>query len=134
MFKAPDAQPRSETFFAELLNGENSAVFVAEAGTVVGIALGVMRAAPQHAIFVQQRYGVIDDIVVEPAWRRRGIATLLAHSVEAWAMSLGATWVELNVYDFNIEARRFYEALGYLPLFTRLRKPCSLDTTGSTTS
>jgi ribosomal protein S18 acetylase RimI-like enzyme len=125
MFKAPDSPPRSEAFFAERLNRQDAAVFVADAGPIVGIAIGMMRAAPEHAVFIQQRYGVIDDIVVDPAFRRRGIATLLAHAVETWATSLGAPWVELNVYDFNTEARRFYEALGYLPLFTRLRKPRS---------
>ena len=36
---------------------------------------------------------------------------------------MGAPWVELNVYEVNAEARRFYEALGYLRLSTKLRKP-----------
>jgi hypothetical protein len=37
-------------------------------------------------------------------------------------MRLGAAWIEVNVYDVNAEARRFYESLGYLPLSTKLRK------------
>ena len=45
--------------------------------------------------------GRVDSLVVDPAWRRRGIGKLLARSVEEWAVGLGAPWVELNVYDVN---------------------------------
>jgi GNAT superfamily N-acetyltransferase len=123
LFKATDVQPRSESFFADLLNRDDSAVFVADAGRVVGVAFGLMRTAPEFPVFVRQRWGVLDNLVVDRAWRRRGIGKRLAHSVEKWACGLGAPWVELNVYEFNAEARRFYQALGYLPVATRLRKP-----------
>jgi hypothetical protein len=47
----------------------------------------------------------------------------LARSVESWATALGASWVEVNVYAINPAARQFYEALGYLPFSTKLRRP-----------
>ena len=122
MFQTPDRQPRSEAFFANLLNRDDSAVFVADVSHIVGVALGFMRTAPEFPVFIRQRWGVLDNLVVDPEWRRRGIGRLLAQSVEKWAVGLGAPWVELNVYEFNAEGRRFYEALGYLPLATRLRK------------
>jgi len=123
MFKAPHVQPRSQTFFADLLNRDDSAVFVADAAHLVGVALGLMRTAPAFPVYIQQRWGVVDNLVVDPAWRRHGIGKMLALSVEKWALGLGAPWVELSVYEFNTDARRFYESLGYLPLATRLRKP-----------
>jgi GNAT superfamily N-acetyltransferase len=122
MFETPNNQARSEGYFADLLKREDSAVFVADAGHLVGVAVGLMRTAPEFPVFIQQRWGVLDGLVVDPAWRRRGIGELLARSVEAWALRLGAPWVEVNVYENNAEARRFYEALGYLPLSTKLRK------------
>jgi len=122
MFKTPNAQPRTETYFADLLNREDSAVFVADAGDLVGVAFGLMRAAPEFPVFIQQRWGVLDGLVVDPAWRRRGIGRLLARSVESWALRLGAPWVEVNVYEVNADARRFYEELGYLPMSTKLRR------------
>jgi GNAT superfamily N-acetyltransferase len=125
MFKVPSDQPRSEAFFADLVTREDSAVFVADAGQLVGVAVGLMRAAPESPMFTQQRWGVLDGLMVDPAWRRRGIGKLLARSVEVWALGLGAPWVEVNVYDVNAEARRFYEALGYVSLSARLRKPRS---------
>jgi diamine N-acetyltransferase len=123
MFRAPAVQPRSADFFADLLGREDSAMFVAEVGEVVGVALGLMRKPPELTIFVPQRWGVLDNLVVDAGWRRRGVGRLLVRAIEGWALGQGAPWVELSVYDFNLEARRFYESLGYLPLRTVLRKP-----------
>lgn len=123
MFKTPDDQPRSEAYFGDLLNRQDSAVFVADAGQVVGIAFGLLRSAPEFPVFRQQRWGVLDGLVVDPTWQRRGIGKRLTHAVEEWALESGGAWIELNVYEFNTEARRFYEALGYLPFSTKLRKP-----------
>lgn len=122
LLTASSGRTRSEAFLAELLAREDSAVFVADAGHVVGVAVGRMRAAPGLPVFIPQRWGVLDALVVDPDWRRRGIGGLLARAVEVWAIGLGAPWVEVNVYEVNDEARRFYEASGYLPLSAKLRK------------
>lgn len=125
IFRRPEEQPRPEAYFLDLLSREDAAVFVAAAGQVVGIAIGLLRLAPEFPVFRKQSWGVLDGIAVAPNWRRRGIGKRLTHAVEEWAIGLGAPWVELNVYEFNTEARAFYEALGYLPVSTKLRKPTS---------
>jgi ribosomal protein S18 acetylase RimI-like enzyme len=127
MFKEPSSPARSEDHFANSLRSEDSAVFVADAGHLVGIATGSLRTAPALPVFIQQRWGVLDGLVVDPAWRRRGIGKLLVRAVETWAIASGAPWVELNVYEVNAEARRFYEALGYLPLSAKLHKRTTQD-------
>ena len=123
LFQSPASPPRPADLFAELLSRGDSAFVVAEADGIVGMAHGLMRTAPELPIFVPQRWGLLDSLVVDLAWRRRGIGRLLVSAIEAWAVGQGAAWVEASVYEFNAESRRFYETLGYLPLRTVMRKP-----------
>jgi ribosomal protein S18 acetylase RimI-like enzyme len=130
LFRAPADRPRSQARFAELVSSERSSLLLAEAGGIVGLATVRLQSAPPFPVFIPQDWGVIDDIVVLPAWRRRGIGARLARAAESWANERGAAWVELGVYDFNTEARAFYAALGYLPVWTKLRRPLPAKTGG----
>ena len=124
MFQRPTAEPRSKEFFEQLLNGEDSAVLVAHSGPeLVGVATTLLRSAPDFALFIAQRWGVLDNIAVSKSWRRRGVGTALIRDAERWAERHGANWIELGVYEFNDEARAFYRSLGYSPVSTKLRKP-----------
>jgi GNAT superfamily N-acetyltransferase len=123
LFQEPATEARSPEFFRDTLSREDSGVFVADAGGIIGLAHGLLRTAPDLPLFVPQRWGVLDSLVVDPGWRRRGAGRLLAQAIERWALGQGAAWVEVSVYDFNDDARGFYEALGYLPLRAVLRKP-----------
>lgn len=126
MFGESEVEPRPRAYLESLLGRDDAVVYVADAngaGGLVGVAFGLLRAMPAFPVFVQQRYGVLDGLVVDDAWRRRGIGKQLVRAVESWARGLGAPWLEMNVYEFNVEARRFYEALGYGALSTKLRMP-----------
>jgi len=123
LLQTPEAPARSEAYFNELLSSERSAVLLAVAPQVVGLATVRLRSAPELAVFIPQDSAVVDDVVVLPAWRRRGIGTLLLRAAETWAHARGAAWLELVVYDFNAEARAFYEARGYLAVSAKLRRP-----------
>jgi GNAT superfamily N-acetyltransferase len=126
----PSPESRAEELLTETLAHEDVAVFVADAShgdmtnaRLVGAALGRLRKAPEHPGFVPEKWGVLESLAVRADFRRRGVGTLLTRAVETWALERGAPWLEVNVYDFNAEARRFYESLGFLPLRTVLRKP-----------
>jgi GNAT superfamily N-acetyltransferase len=124
VFQQPETEPRPREFFDELLANEDSGVLVADAaGGLAGVATVMMRRAPDFAVFIKQSWGVLDNIAVASAWRRRGVGRALARAAEQWALGRGAKWLELGVYEFNVEARAFYRALGYSPVTTKLRKP-----------
>ncbi|MEP7052018.1 MAG: GNAT family N-acetyltransferase [Pseudomonadota bacterium] len=123
MFRAPLSEPRSREFFDNQLRAADSTLLVADAGGIVGLAAVILRSAPEMSIFVPQRWGVLDNIAVARAWRRRGVGRALTIAAEAWGLTRGAQWLELVVYDFNTDARAFYEALGYGPATLKLRKP-----------
>ena len=123
LFRAPAERPRSRDYFDKLVSSDRTSVLLAVASSIVGLATVRLQSAPDLAVFIPQHWGVIDDIVVLPSWRRRGIGARLARAAENWANERGAAWLELGVYDFNTEARAFYEALGYVPVSTKLRRP-----------
>jgi len=50
---------------------------------------------------------------VHPAIRGAGAADELVAAVVAWAVSVDATTVRLDVFQDNTRARRFYERLGF---------------------
>lgn len=122
-FCEPPVAPRPLEFFSELFQGRNAAALVADAGSVVGVALVLLRSAPAFPVFRQQSFAVLDVIAVDSAWRRRSVGTRLAAAATAWAESRGAAWLELGVYEFNREALAFYDALGFRTASRKLHKP-----------
>jgi ribosomal protein S18 acetylase RimI-like enzyme len=123
MFQRPDQEPRpAEQLERQIATSDGALLVADEGGEVVGYVLIAMRDAPELPIYLRQRWGVIDGLVVAPARRRRGIATELVRAAEAWIKNAGVSWLELSVHAVNGEARAFYEAAGYSPMIYRMRK------------
>jgi GNAT superfamily N-acetyltransferase len=74
-------------------------------------------------MFMRQQHAVIDDLIVHPDWRRRGVASSLYEVCEQWAVERKASWVEVTVYEFNAEAYNFYASLGFGSTIRKMRKP-----------
>jgi GNAT superfamily N-acetyltransferase len=123
LFCVPSVEPRSREFLEQILNSKSSHVLVADAGAIVGVATVLVRTAPDLSVFIPQSWAVLDNIAVTQPWRRQGVGKALVLAAETWAREQGLGWLELGVYEFNREARAFYEALGYVPVSTKLRKP-----------
>lgn len=124
LFAEPEQEPRPPGHFESRMEAGRAAVLVAdEGGSVIGHIIMEVREPPPFPVFKRQRVGVIDDLAVLHTHRRRGIGTQLLRAGEAWLIDAGANVLELNVYAFNVEARAFYEAVGYAPLLTRMQKP-----------
>jgi len=64
-------------------------------------------------VHVQDEWGYIVTLDVDPAWRRRGVAKRLMTEVEARARGAGASAMALHVFRENTGAIRFYEKSGY---------------------
>jgi len=63
--------------------------------------------------------GEIANIAVDPAWRRRGIASRLLDAALDDVIALGLTTVFLEVRVSNEPARRLYESRGFAPIGRR---------------
>lgn len=92
-----------ESPFAELL--------VAECGGRVagfcGVQLQISTAMGSYA-------AQIEDLVLHPEFRRRGIGSRLLDAAGAWAKQRDARRLQLNCDDQNLPAMRFYEARNWI--------------------
>ncbi len=95
--------PWTERMFYEELSQPGRSWWVAhDQGTVIGFAGGVLAGADFE----------VEEVVVDAARRREGIATRLVARVAYDAQMLGATSLSLEVDEKNEGARALYGALG----------------------
>lgn len=93
---------------------ENGEVVVAELdGTVAGFACISYIERPASVFRVALRYCDIDELGVDERFRRRGVGRALVEFVKARAAEKGFSRLELNMWEFNEGALRFYEAIGF---------------------
>lgn len=84
---------------------------------VVGYAVGMVQEPPP--IFEPEMYTFVSDLFVDPAYRRRGIATALVERVRGWGWVKGITRMSL-VLPVNSSAQGLYEKLGFEPIQTMM--------------
>ncbi len=65
----------------------------------------------------------IDDLCVDEAERRTGVARRLFAHVKAYAKKNGFAWITLNVWEGNDGALAFYREMGMRPRSTTLELP-----------
>jgi GNAT superfamily N-acetyltransferase len=116
----PDLAPTGEIISAhveELLRKvtetDGMIAFAEVGGDIVGYICLFGRTLPHDLDEVQTPFTCLAEIFVRPAWQGRRIGAALLAAAEAYARSLGAPKLELNVLAKNAEARRFYEREGY---------------------
>jgi ribosomal protein S18 acetylase RimI-like enzyme len=128
IFQKPGGAARDPEYYAGLIADEDVALLVAEAGgRPVGFVHALVRDAPAMPIFVPRRYAIVDGILVKSGFQDHGIGGILMDKMQAWAISKGATSVELNVYEFNRPAISFYEGLGYQTLSRKMSKELNIE-------
>lgn len=102
----PDPWP--EEFFYLYLDDVDSIVLVSEAEEVLGFLIAVVEDDPQGNPVVH-----IHDLAVDPAHRRRGVATALLDELIRIAREQGIRILRLEVRFDNPEARAFYQHHGF---------------------
>ena len=98
-----------------LLSRDGARLFVARLSEVcVGYAMVCDRFRDENPFRYASRSLTVDQMAVSDTHRRRGIGTLLMNRIRAEARRRGAQRIELHVYSDNDDARRFYEARGFV--------------------
>lgn len=110
-----DACVATEALLRETLFGAAPAaevVLARHGDETVGFALWFR----SYSTFLARPGIYLEDLFVFPAWRGRGLGRrLLAHLAQI-AVERGYGRVEWAVLDWNVDAIRFYESLGALPM------------------
>jgi GNAT superfamily N-acetyltransferase len=106
---------RAGRALGEAIADEDSAVFVAEdSGEAIGLCTAYLDVN-------SVRFGLrcwVEDLVVDPGRRSRGVGGALLDAAAEWARDRGATHLELDTGLARGDAQRFYErrepdAVGY---------------------
>lgn len=98
----------------KLFDQQDAPIFVAtdDNDTVIGYAFCVIKefTSPAH-----YKTLYLDDLNVDAAARRQGVATALLNACRKYGKENGCYNLTLNVWAFNEGAMRFYEKNGFTP-------------------
>jgi GNAT superfamily N-acetyltransferase len=100
----------ARSFVAERFDHGESVVFIAAAGDA---PVGFAQLYPSYSSVSLSRVFVLNDLFVVETWRGQRVASQLLSAVEAYAWSLGASRVTLNVARTNISAQQVYARRGW---------------------
>lgn len=88
------------------------AILAEEKSVVIGLCIGTLR---KKSGMVETKTMYIEDLIVDRNFRGKGIASQLYEEMEERGRNTGAKRLDLMVWEFNSDARRFYEKQGMRP-------------------
>lgn len=109
-------QKYDENDILEFLKDENSPIFVAtdENDEVAGYAFCQIKTVNQTDALVGRKYVYIDDFCTDEKYRRQNVGSTLMDYVKTEIKKMGIESIELNVWEFNDSAIKFYEKCGFV--------------------
>ena len=103
-------------WFRERLENPLPALWIAEEGGVaVGYVVVFFHEWSENPFRQTRRWCEIDQIAVDPAWRRRGVGLALMRAALDEARARAMQSVELSSWAFNTDAHAMVRRLGFGP-------------------
>jgi diamine N-acetyltransferase len=103
-----------------LLEKPTTRIWIAEEGTSpVGYLLAVMHDVPENPFVQARRWCEIDQLAVDPSWRRQGVARALLLNAISAARAEGIARIEAASWSFNDGAHEVFRRSGFVPKITR---------------
>ena len=101
-------------FVYMLLNDENKDILVVErVGVICGMACVDYVCRPESPYMIARNFYHVQEIAVDEAFRRQGVARELFEFMKEDASRRGLDKIELDVWAFNESAIEFYGAMGF---------------------
>lgn len=116
MFRPGFAQEIQDLAY-HMIEDENSDILVVvRDGVICGFACVGYVERPLSPYMLGRRFYHVDEFGVDEAFRRQGVATELFEFIKQEAKEKGFERIELDVWEFNEGAIKFYESVGFLTL------------------
>jgi GNAT superfamily N-acetyltransferase len=121
--RSDSAEARWRTDFTTWVLSDAHGIFVADDDEA-----GVVGLATAHPYWPAPVYSEIMDVyinefIVLPEWRGRGVGRRLVAAVQAWARERGAAQVRAGVLSVNPEALAFWRGVGAEDFFVTVTLP-----------
>lgn len=106
--------PLKEEDFVNMINDDKVVIMVLEneMNELVGYSILKKIVINNHNIMCDKKKLHIDDLCISKKCRRKGLGRLLFNKIKEYAKEEGFDSIELNVWNFNQSAIKFYESLG----------------------
>ncbi|MEE3717334.1 GNAT family N-acetyltransferase [Tumidithrix elongata RA019] len=101
----------ARAFLKDRLQKMDSTVFVAYDRDRMA---GFTQLYPSFSSVSMKRIWILNDLFVEEAYRKQGVAKLLMSAAENFARETGAIRIILSTQVSNLAAQSLYESLGYI--------------------
>lgn len=122
-FKLPQNQFFAVTFFTEMLANPAVTIYIAEDELhALGYILCRLVEQPETVFTYENRFLLIDQISVRPTAQRQGVGTRLLEQAQIRAQELGLSKLQLNSWDFNLDAHACFERFGFVKFNYRFWK------------
>lgn len=120
----PGFPPELENMIYDFYRREGTCVVVAERdGQICGMACVEYIDRPGSAYMEPRKYYYIQEFGVSEAFQRQGVGKELFAFLQRDAREKGFASIELDVWEFNEAALKFYESVGFHPYRRLLELP-----------
>lgn len=89
---------------------------------IIGYSFCYVMEIKDHPLILNQKIFFIDDYCVARREKRKGYGRAMFEELEKLAKAQGCTSIELNVWDFNEEAKTFYKSMQMRRTRIRMQK------------
>lgn len=103
-----------QDYIYSIWNDKEKEIAVAEKdGVICGFAVLHHINKPENPFMFERDFLDIDEFGVDEAFRRQGVATAMIDFIRKYAAEKGFHRIELNMWEFNLNALEFYEEVGF---------------------
>ncbi|MCL2412356.1 MAG: GNAT family N-acetyltransferase [Treponema sp.] len=109
----PDLIGKHTVNIKGIIEDNNREVFVVDnENEIIGFCIVSVFEIKNHFMYPDMTNIEIDDFCVDEKYRQKGIGKKLFEKVKLYAKEKRAQYITLTVWDFNKNAKNFYEHLG----------------------